>query len=522
MNIAPKQRAFSKTGLFVSKTRLNDKINSRRDIKAFKNRYLTSVNSDNQRFRVIALTFRRSTETISHFFREVLFAVGELRNEMILPPSPATPTKILHGPRWNPYFEDYVGAIDGTHVLARVPAIERVAFLGRKHTTTQNVMAAVDFDLRFTYVLAGWEGSAHDALILADALERDDGLKFPQGKYFLVDAGYAARPGFLPPYRSTKHSALRVTVERAFGALKNRFKILYNKPFHPYPTQVKFVLACCILHNWILRHGEDEHVPAEASWEANQVNDAPPDEVAPDNQAWVAMRDTIANQMWAARAAHHGKMDEANPVLVDGVEQERNNGGAAARFHWDATSEFILRRFADLVSEGLKTDKGFKEDHPKDVEFLNTPILHYQPMEAIFGGGVATGRYAMGSNEPLDIPDTKTIDLDNAEEDHVPIETKPKVEPPKKGKRKRVPDDEAALMCNFTEAIKGFSAAVGDAIPGLYQAVMGCPGFTREALMAGLGQLTEKKAIGLMFVEMTNEDRDLWLRAYLPKNYYMT
>jgi len=53
--------------------------------------------------------------------------------------------------------------------------------MGRKHTTTQNVLAAVDFDLRFTYVLAGWEGSAHDARILADALERDDGLRVLQG-----------------------------------------------------------------------------------------------------------------------------------------------------------------------------------------------------------------------------------------------------------------------------------------------------------------------------------------------------
>ena len=30
------------------------------------------------------------------------------------------------------------------------------------------------------------------------------------------------------------HSSLRVTIERAFGALKNRFRILDNKPFHPY------------------------------------------------------------------------------------------------------------------------------------------------------------------------------------------------------------------------------------------------------------------------------------------------
>jgi len=53
--------------------------------------------------------------------------------------------------------------------------------MGRKHTTTQNVLAVVDFDLRFTYVLAGWDGSAHDARILADALERDDVLRVPQG-----------------------------------------------------------------------------------------------------------------------------------------------------------------------------------------------------------------------------------------------------------------------------------------------------------------------------------------------------
>ena len=73
-----------------------------------------------------------------------------------------------------------MGAIDGTHVLAIVPLKYIAAFLGRKHTTTQNVLAAMDFDLRFTYVLAGWEGSAHDALILADALQRPDGLTVPQ------------------------------------------------------------------------------------------------------------------------------------------------------------------------------------------------------------------------------------------------------------------------------------------------------------------------------------------------------
>ena len=142
------------------------------------------------------------------------------------------------------------------------------------------MLAAVDFDLRFTYVLAGWEGSAHDASILTDSLSRPDGLKIPEGKFYLGDAGYACRPGILPPFRKTRyhlneftprnrpqnarelfnlrHSSLRVTIERAFAALKNRFKVLDQKAFHTFETQVKLVLACCILHNWILGWGEDD------------------------------------------------------------------------------------------------------------------------------------------------------------------------------------------------------------------------------------------------------------------------
>ena len=61
------------------------------------------------------------------------------------------------------------------------------SFRGRKSFATQNVMAAVDFDLRFTYVLASWEGTAHDATVLADALERENGLRVPQGNSSTLD-----------------------------------------------------------------------------------------------------------------------------------------------------------------------------------------------------------------------------------------------------------------------------------------------------------------------------------------------
>ena len=44
-------------------------------------------------------------------------------------------------------------------------------------------MATVDFDLKFIYVLASWEGSAHDALILANAIDRNDGFIVPEGNW---------------------------------------------------------------------------------------------------------------------------------------------------------------------------------------------------------------------------------------------------------------------------------------------------------------------------------------------------
>ena len=51
--------------------------------------------------------------------------------------------------------QDCIGAIYGTHVRASVPLEIQGRFHGRKDGTTQNVLATISFDLKFTYVLAG-------------------------------------------------------------------------------------------------------------------------------------------------------------------------------------------------------------------------------------------------------------------------------------------------------------------------------------------------------------------------------
>ncbi len=48
------------------------------------------------------------------------------------------------------------------------------------------MFAACNFDMKFTYVLAGWEGSASDSRILEDALTRKDRLKIPEGQCYLM------------------------------------------------------------------------------------------------------------------------------------------------------------------------------------------------------------------------------------------------------------------------------------------------------------------------------------------------
>jgi len=74
-----------------------------------------------------------------------------------------------------------VGAIDGTHVSTNVPVEIQGKFRGRKEGTTENILATITFDLKFIYVLVGWEGSAHDLRVLDDALSRPSGLKIPEG-----------------------------------------------------------------------------------------------------------------------------------------------------------------------------------------------------------------------------------------------------------------------------------------------------------------------------------------------------
>jgi hypothetical protein len=121
---------------------------------------------------------------------------------------------------------------------------------------------------------------------------------FRKTRYHLNAFSSRNRPQNAEELFNLRHSSLRVTIERAFAALKNRFKILDQKPFHTFPTQVKLVLACCILHNWILGWGEDEYVPNEADVTPDGDDSGHGVEQG-DIQAWKNKRNAWAQATWA-------------------------------------------------------------------------------------------------------------------------------------------------------------------------------------------------------------------------------
>ena len=117
--------------------------------------------------------FKRSTKIISTKFRQFLKCVNELAKHNIKPKeSQSTVHPKLQDSRFSPYFNNCIGAIDGTHIPVVVPAKDQIAHIGRHGYPTQNVMAICDFDMRFIFVVAGWPGSAHDSRIFNDTLSR--------------------------------------------------------------------------------------------------------------------------------------------------------------------------------------------------------------------------------------------------------------------------------------------------------------------------------------------------------------
>ncbi|KAJ9556527.1 hypothetical protein OSB04_011141 [Centaurea solstitialis] len=196
--------------------------------------------------RCLPVRFYRSGETISRYVHRVLSALLRLQDILFTKPTPVDDD--CTDRRWK-WFKGCLGAIDGTYTEVTVPESDKPRYRTRKEHIAINVLGACTWDMKFSYILSGWEGSATDSRVPRDAVTRNNDLKVPLGNYYLADGGYVNGNGFLALYRGTryhlrewehsghtptnkeeyfnmKHSQARNVIERCFGILKKRSAVL--------------------------------------------------------------------------------------------------------------------------------------------------------------------------------------------------------------------------------------------------------------------------------------------------------
>jgi hypothetical protein len=154
---------------------------------------------------------------------------------------------------------------------------------------------------------------------------------------------------------------------------------------------------------------------------------------------------------------------------------------------------------------------------------------------------MATGRFALGSSEPLGVNNVDSVAAKI--EGHsfttaADVRGSPEMGEGSKAtelltftvgvKRKRgnFSEEEIMIMTNMTDAVNNVASALREIEPAyvdpdLYLAVMEISSFTTKDLIIAYTYLLENKALGRDFVNMATSHRDIWLRNYLAKNYYM-
>ncbi|KAJ9567024.1 hypothetical protein OSB04_002990 [Centaurea solstitialis] len=149
------------------------------------------------------------------------------------------PPHIENDSRYMSYFKDCTGCIDGTHIDACIPVTNQMRYRGRKGVPTFN-------------------------------------------KYYIVDQGYPDRKGYLASYSRVRYHQSQFeyvcfqlmlkrlstvcihhfdgSIERPFGVLKKRWKILNKMPKFSETTQIDVIMATFALHNYIRRNDTEDMV----------------------------------------------------------------------------------------------------------------------------------------------------------------------------------------------------------------------------------------------------------------------
>lgn len=185
-------------------------------------------------------------------------------------------------------YPNVCGAIDGTSIDIKPPALQKADYFTRKSTTSINLTAVCDASMKFTSIFCGYSGRCHDAFIfqmspLYRRIFNENAI--PEQFHLLGDAAYGLHVNIMTPYpvpsnealtlrqniHNNRHSSTRMVIERAFGNLKGRWRRLKGLECN-IGNASSIISACAVLHNICLDSGDDYDADLDAFLQ-NPVDD---------------------------------------------------------------------------------------------------------------------------------------------------------------------------------------------------------------------------------------------------------
>lgn len=201
--------------------------------------------------------------------------LGNMLNDYIKWPSAEEIPHVVENFKSIAGFPGVVGAVDGCHIHIKAPEDVQADFIDRTCTHSVNLIAVCDSQKRFTFIDAGYPGSAHDVTVFASTkvyqklTTNVDRVLKSNINHLIGDSGFRLAPYLLTPYidrgnldvikirYNKKLSQTRYVIEHAFGLLKGRFRRLKYLDVNINRIK-KIIVACCVLHNITLQYPEEE------------------------------------------------------------------------------------------------------------------------------------------------------------------------------------------------------------------------------------------------------------------------
>ena len=242
----------------------------------------------------LAPVFNVGKATAIEAVQDVVNVLYDKRNQYIkFPTTPAeTEECIATFLETGSELPNVAGAIDGTHIAMIAPRVDAVDYFSRYQKHDMIVQGVVDGTGKFIDAVAGFPGSAHDSRVLRnsfiyDEAEQGNILQAPRvnidgheiGPYLVGDSAYPLLPWLIKPFPegtrdpeektfNKELSTARVTVERAFGILKGRWRVLQKRLDSSLKFAIKTTIACIVLHNFCIQANDD--------WD-DEDDDGPPE-----------------------------------------------------------------------------------------------------------------------------------------------------------------------------------------------------------------------------------------------------